>query len=62
MIAGMNKRKENRAALTGSIPNILEIAIVEPERETPGRMANPWKNPITNAFLMGKSSIFLSPT
>ena len=38
-MAGINKRKDNLAALTGSIPNILEIAIVEPERETPGSIA-----------------------
>ena len=31
----MKRRKEKRAALTGSIPRILEIAIVEPEREIP---------------------------
>jgi hypothetical protein len=50
IIAGINKRKDNRAALTGSIPKILEIAIVEPERETPGSIANPWKNHLSVSY------------
>ena len=56
-IAGINSKKEKRAARTGSIPNIFDIAIVDPERETPGKIANPWKKPINNAFLIGKLSI-----
>ena len=45
IIAGIKRRKENLAALTGFMPNIFEIAIVVPDLETPGRIASPWKKP-----------------
>ena len=57
----MKRRKENLAAFTGSIPSIFDIAIVEPDLETPGKIARPWKKPTIKAFLIGKSSICLSP-
>ena len=40
-IAGIERIKENLAAVLGSIPKSMPTAIVDPEREIPGRIANP---------------------
>ena len=45
-IAGINIKNENLAALRGLRPKIRRIEIVTPERETPGRIANPWIIPV----------------
>ena len=45
-IAGMPKRKENRAASRLSHPEIRAVEIVIPDLETPGKIANAWEKPI----------------
>ena len=50
IIAGIKIRNENLAAFIGSNPNIRRNAIVVPEREMPGRIANPWTIPMQNVF------------
>ena len=39
-INGTTIKKENRAALLLSLPNITEVEIVAPDREMPGNMGN----------------------
>ena len=45
-IAGIPKRKENFAASPLSHPDIRALEIVTPDLETPGKIANAWKEPI----------------
>lgn len=47
--AGINKQKENLKASMGLIPNKRAVAMVAPERETPGRRARAWARPIIRA-------------
>ena len=49
--AGVDNKKENRAALTRSKPNIRAAPIVIPDLETPGMKLIAWKIPIQSALL-----------
>ena len=48
-IAGIDIRNEKRAASSRSTPRRSPPEIVLPERETPGKIAKAWKQPITAA-------------
>ena len=41
-------RKENFAISDFLFPSIIPVAIVAPERETAGRIAKAWANPMIN--------------
>ena len=45
-IIGRLRRKENSAASLLFTPHTIALVIVEPLREIPGNIANPWKIPI----------------
>lgn len=47
--AGIKRLKEKLKALRGERPKRRAAKIVQPERETPGKMARAWNIPITNA-------------
>ena len=48
-VAGINKLKEKLKAAWGERPSKSAEKMVQPERETPGRMANAWKIPTIKA-------------
>ena len=47
--AGIKRLKEKLKALMGDKPKSSPAKIVQPERETPGRMARAWNRPIIKA-------------
>jgi hypothetical protein len=53
--AGIKRLKEKLKACTGDSPSNRAAKMVEPERETAGRIARAWNKPIIIAFL--KSSL-----
>ena len=50
-IAGIDKKKENSAAIPRDAPKITAPKMVEPEREVPGISARTWNAPIKIAVL-----------
>src|SRR3989344_6443738 len=56
-MAGMKSRKEKRAASSGFTPCNKPMEIVEPERETPGRMAKAWTQP--TAMIAGNDNFLV---
>ena len=42
-------KKENRVAFDLSTPSNIAVAIVDPDLETPGKIAKAWDNPIMKA-------------
>lgn len=48
-VAGIKRLKEKLKALIGERPRRRAAKIVQPDRETPGKIANAWKKPIINA-------------
>ena len=59
-IIGMLKRKEYLAAVILSNPQKSPVAIVQPEREKPGRAAKPWARPINIDVFKSTWSFFAS--
>ena len=59
IIAGIDRRKEYRAAVSRSRPRKSPTAMVEPDLEIPGIMAMPCISPIIKASLIEKPSILL---
>src|SRR5690606_26323584 len=52
IIKGNTIKNEKRAALDLSSPNIIDVEMVEPEREIPGKMAaTAWAKPMINESL-----------
>ena len=49
-ITGIEIRKENFTASSLFIPKILEVEIVIPDLEIPGKIANAWPKPVTSAI------------
>lgn len=49
--AGIKRQNEKLKASVVERPNIKATEMVEPARETPGRIATAWASPISRAFL-----------
>ena len=47
--AGIKRQKEKLKASTDERPSNKPIKIVDPDRETPGKIANPWARPMMKA-------------